>query len=96
LDLGELAQPARRLDLRGMIKSRRPSLQIPLQSGEIVDSKLPGDVPEDHGRDVQRIGKKRAEPADSRQLQRETQPVVLTTATRDQRTIGVIQKKDPV
>jgi hypothetical protein len=96
LDLGELAQPARSLDLFRMIKPRRAPLQVTLQSGEIVENELPGDVLEHHGRDVQRIAKKRAEPADSRQLERETQPVVLSPATGDQRTIGVIQKEDPV
>jgi hypothetical protein len=67
------------------------SLRIGLEHPRVGDAELRGDVCHDEFRHVGRVGQERAEEAHGAQLHRETQPVVLTAAHLDQRTVGGIE-----
>ena len=69
-------------------------LGIPLDLRRILDLQLPCQVVQHFDRHIQRIGEECPQIPDRRQLQRESQPVVITATTTDQRPVFVVKEEE--
>ncbi len=83
LRAGEIAVAIRGDDLRGMLKARRATIQIPGKARRIRGRDLLDDVRDDLGRHIGRLRQKRAEKPNRAQLQCQPHPVAITTTLGD-------------
>jgi len=67
--------------------------RIPRQTARLGDADLVGDPPGDDGRDVGRVREERAEEPHRRELDRESEPVVIAAPLGDQLAVALIEEK---
>jgi hypothetical protein len=79
-----------------MLKARRATIQIPVKARRIRSRNLLGDVPDDLRGHIGRLRQKRAEKPDGPQLQREPDPVAITTTLGDKTPVEVVKEEEPL